>query len=73
MSQYNQYISTHPFAVSADCFKTALKSMSHDDVARMCMNISSVEAMEHVSLCYKSLPISWLEVPGIATKLCESR
>ena len=61
--------SQHPLA-SAECFRSSPTSLNHDDVARMCTNISSTEVIQHIQLCHRLMPKSWKS--EIISNLCES-
>lgn len=53
--------SSWPLA-SAECLKSAPKSLLHDDAARICTNISSAEVMVNMQLCSKLLPREWTDL-----------
>eukprot|EP01036_Dinobryon_divergens_P029658 gene29658-38784_t len=56
-------------AAAGECFKSSPSNQQHDDVARMCTNISSVEVIQHVQLCHRILPKEWTTDEAI--RLCE--
>ena len=56
-------------AAAGECFKSSPSNQQHDDVARMCTNISSVDVIQHVHLCHRILPKEWTTDEAI--RLCE--
>eukprot|EP01038_Epipyxis_sp_PR26KG_P011455 gene11455-15346_t len=55
---------------AAECYKSSPNTLNHDDVVRMCTNISSSDVIEHLQLCHKILPMKWQSEER--TILCES-
>lgn len=44
---------------AAECYKSVPTSLHHDDAVRLCTNISSSQAIQHIQLCQRILPRSW--------------